>query len=114
MTTWSQLEAQLDAAVFGRLADDTQASWLRAEVELGPVAVLLDRVERSVRQGVLVSIETAHVVRLSVAEVLAVAGETIPEVGDAFVVNGRVLVQHGEAWKDERMNGRDWLCPVNG
>lgn len=111
--SWSQLTAALDAAVFGRLADDLAAPWLRGGVELGRVPALLDLVERpATSHGGLALVETAHVVRVLIAD-LAALSPTPPAVGDVFRLAGRDLVVHGAPWRDDRMGGRDWLCPVN-
>lgn len=112
MTDWAELERRLDAAVFDRLADDAAAPWMRGGVELGRVGAILDRVERPATRNGLALIETADVVRISVAAAEASAPGIAPAAGDVFMVKGAAKVVHGQPWRDEQVNGRDWLCPV--
>lgn len=111
---WNDLESELDGAVFEHLSDDRKALWDRGQIRLGRLAAIVDRVERPSRHGGLALLEMADVVRLSVAEALVVAPSDEPSVGDTLTVGGRLFVIHGQPWKDEKVNGRDWLCPVNG
>lgn len=111
---WNALTAELDVAVFAHLADDTAAVWQRAGAPIGALAVILETVERPSRPGSMALLETADVVRISVAEAAARAPGLEPAAGDTFSLSGRLLVVHGQPWKDDKMDGRDWLCPVNG
>lgn len=110
--SFNDLLADLDATAFRELADDVAATWSRAGQFAVAVAVMLDRVERpSSRHGMAV-FDHADVARLSAAEVEAVRPGQQPQAGDVLTVNGAPHVVHGEAWRDEEMNGRDWLCAI--
>lgn len=112
--SFNDLLADLDATVFAELADDTAAVWTQAHGPAVLVAAMLDTGGRAASQRGMVSIESGQVVRLSAAEIAAKAPGKHPEGGDTISVNGRVLVVRGEPWLDQEMNGRDWLCLVNG
>ena len=112
--SWNDLSAELDAVTFAHLADDTSATWSRSEVALGSVSVVLEQVERPARPGGMAIIEMADVARFSVAQAAGVAPDLAPREGDTLLVGGRLLVIHGQPWRDDRMDRRDWLCPVTG
>lgn len=112
--TWNELTAALDAGAFAHLADDTAAVWRRQGAVLGTLAAMIETVERPARPGGMALLEKADVARISVAQVAAVAPGLEPAAGDSLTVAGRLLVIHGQPWRDDRMDGRDWLCPVNG
>ncbi len=113
MADWADLEAAVDVAVFTHLADDVAAPWLRGGVELGQVGAIIDRVERPARHGGMALIEMADVVRISVAAAEVAAPGVAPAAGDVFMIKGDAKVVHGQPWRDEQVNGRDWLCPVS-
>lgn len=113
MSLWTDLTAELDAAVYAFLADDTAATWTRGAVVMATLAAMLDRAERADTRHGMASIETVDVVRLSAAQVEAAAPGLVPVAGDAIVINGAPYILHGQPWRDDAMDGRDWLCPVN-
>lgn len=111
--TWNTLTAALDAEAFAHLADDTAAVWRRQGAVLGTLSVMIDTVERPARPGGMALLERADVARISVAQAAAVAPGLEPAAGDTLTVAGRLRVIHGQPWRDEKLDGRDWLCPVN-
>lgn len=114
MVDWSDLEAGIDAAVFTHLSDDPLGIWTRGETVIGSVAVILDRVEMATgRHGGMALLDMADVARLSVGELIGSGIAEEPAAGDVLSVKGRPYVIHGQPWRDEKVNGRDWLCPVN-
>ena len=111
---FSDMMAALDAEVFAHLADDRTAIWTLADGTMHIVSAMVDRVERaSTLSPGLMQIDQADVVRISAAEVASLAPGRSPESGDTFTLNGATSVVHGEPWRDEKNNGRDWLCPVS-
>ncbi|WGM45240.1 hypothetical protein KOAAANKH_00101 [Brevundimonas sp. NIBR10] len=111
---WSDLAAELDTAVFAALADDTAATWSRTDAVVATLPVILEQVERPSRQAGMTLIEMADVARISVAAAEAAAPGVSPRDGDTLLVGARLLVIHGQPWRDDRMDRRDWLCPVTG
>lgn len=113
MSLWTDLTAELDTAVYTFLADDPDAVWTRGPVIMATLAAMLDRAERADNRHGMASIEAVDVVRLSAAQVEAAAPGLVPAAGDAIVINGAPYILHGQPWRDDAMDGRDWLCPVN-
>lgn len=106
----------LDAAAFERLSDDTEAVWTpvgRAPVT--PVRVMVGPVERATEVAGMSLVEAGEAVRFLAAELAERAPGVEPGPGDTVVVAGasgaaRVLVLHGQAWREHE--GRDWVCAV--
>ena len=112
MVSWSEHVARLDAEVFGHLADDVAAVWSRQGVFSLALPVILDVVERQTSHQGIAHFEQADVARISAADVARLRPEGPPQIGDVLTVGGVAHVVHGTAFRDERMGGRDWLCPV--
>lgn len=112
MVGFSDLVADLDRTVFAELSDDVGAVWVRPSVFMSVLPAMLDQVEQTGAVGGIALLDKADVVRVSVGAVELVQAGAKPRDGDQFVVNGAVVVVHGEPWRDPEVNGRDWLCPV--
>lgn len=110
--SWNALSAELDSVAFAHLSDDPSAIWSRNGAQVGVVSIILEQVERPSRQGGMAMIEMADVARFSVAQAAEVAPGMEPQSGDVLTVSERARVIHGQPWRDDRMDRRDWLCPV--
>lgn len=134
--SFGNLLADLDAAAFRELADDTAAIWYRMEDVFYVLAAMLEGGERGVAVGGMPTIMAGTTVRLSVAEVAAKVPDLSnlqpaqiaalvpqfanvwpaplprPMSGERITINGRHFIFHGDPWLDEEQGGRDWICPV--
>ena len=110
--SFADLMADVDETVFAELSDDPEAIWSRGAVFAVRLPVILDVVEQSTARAGVALIDRADVARISVAGADLVAPGETPRAGDVVTVNGRVFTMHGVPWRDDQVDGRDWLCPV--
>lgn len=110
--TWTELTADLDAAVFEHLSDDPAATVTRGGVILAVVPVMLDRAERPAARPSFATLEREDVLRVSVAQLAAEAPGVVPQADDLWLVSGRTWQAHARAWHDDQQDGHDWLIPV--
>lgn len=101
----------IDAAAFDLLADDTEAVWTPVgHAPVSPVRVMVGPDERPVDITGMNQVTGGETVRFLVAELAALAPGVRPGPGDTVAAGGRVLVLHGQAWREHQ--GRDWVCAV--